>query len=118
MQLCFKVFFLLATLTLAGCSHQEPTDELLGDLRSSSDADRVRAVRLLQNRTDDAPKVVPALIKSLNDHDSDVRRSAAIGLGYYGEEAEAALPALEKKEQDPDARVRDAARTAISRIRR
>ncbi len=59
----------------------------------------------------------PALIKSLGDVEADVRRSAAIGLGYYGAKAKEAISALEEKQNDPDARVREAAKTAISRIK-
>ena len=73
-------------------------------------------MRLLQHRQGDAAKVVPALIESLKDVHADVRWSAAIGLGYFGAEAETALPALEEAQRDTDARVREAARVAISRI--
>jgi HEAT repeat protein len=59
---------------------------------------------------------VPALIASLKDPQSDVRWSAAIGLGYFGAEAEDAIPALQEAKRDKDARVREAARVAISRI--
>jgi hypothetical protein len=38
-------------------------------------------------------------------------------LGYYGAEAEEAIPALEEKQKDRDARVREAARVAITRIK-
>ena len=43
-------------------------------------------------------------------------RSAAIGLGYFGDEAKDAIPALQQMQQDRDARVREAARVALSRI--
>jgi HEAT repeat protein len=110
------IFILLGSLALFGCSREIPTDELISDLDSASDGDRVKAVRSLQNRTADASKVIPALIRCLNDADGDVRRSAAIGLGYYGAEAKEAIPALEAMQQDSDARVREAAKVAISRI--
>jgi len=120
MRTSTKVVILLITLpgslALVGCSRQEPTDALIGDLDSKSEGDRVRAARLLQNRTADASKIVPALIKSLDDVDGDVRRSAAIGLGYYGAQAKEAVPALQEKQRDSDARVREAAKIAISRI--
>ena len=117
MRMSLGIIVFVGSLTLAGCSQENPTDELIRDLNSTSDEDRVRAARLLQNRTHDASKIVPALIKSLNDHDGEVRRSAAIGLGYYGAKAKEAIPALEEKQKDPDARVREAAKTAISRIK-
>ena len=78
----------------------------------------MNAVRLLQHRKGEASKVVPALIESLMDDQADIRWSAAIGLGYFGAEAKGAVPALEKAQGDTDARVREAARVAISRIGR
>jgi HEAT repeat protein len=60
--------------------------------------------------------VVPALIEALKDKDGDVRRSAALGLGSFGEEARDAVPALQAAQRDNDARVREAARIALSRI--
>jgi HEAT repeat protein len=107
---------LLALLALAGCSKGKSTDDLIDDLSSADEEHRLKAVRWLQHRQGDAPKVVPALIESLKDGQADIRWSAAIGLGYYGAEAETALPALEKAQRDRDARVREAARVAISRI--
>ena len=71
---------------------------------------------MLQARNSEALKVVPALIKSLEDAQSSVRRSAAISLGYCGSEAAEAIPALEERQQDPDPRVREAAKTALERI--
>jgi hypothetical protein len=106
----------LGLLALAGCSKGPSTDELIEDLSSADDGDRIKAVRWLQHRQGDAPKVVPAMIESLKDVDPDVRWSAAIGLGYFGGEAESALPALEEAKNDTDARVREGARVAISRI--
>ncbi len=103
-------------LTLTGCSKAPPTDKLLNDLSSKDEGDRVKAVRWLQHRQGEATKIVPALIESLKDGEVDVRWSAAIGLGYYGADAEVAIPALEKAKSDYDARVREAARVAISRI--
>jgi HEAT repeat protein len=107
---------LLGSLAFAGCSKGKSTDELIEDLNAAEEGDRIKAVRWLQQRKGDAPKVVPALTKSLKAVDPDVRWSAAIGLGYFGKEAESALPALEEAQHDTDARVREAARVAISRI--
>ena len=115
MRICVVMF--LGLLALAGCSQGESTDELIEDLSSADEGDRIKAVRWLQHRKGDAPKVVPALIESLKDSQGDIRWSAAIGLGYFGAEAETALPALEEARRDPDARVREAARVAISRIK-
>ena len=40
----------------------------------------------------------------------------AIGLGYLGEKAKSAIPALQTAEHDRDPRVREAAGVALSRI--
>jgi HEAT repeat protein len=108
---------LLCLLAGVGCSKQKSTPELIGDLKSPMGGDRVVAARLLQNRKGDPAQVVPALIEALKDKENDVRWSAAIGLGYFGDKATEALPALKEAELDKDARVREAARVAISRIK-
>lgn len=113
-RICLVMF--TALLAFAGCSKGQSTDELIEDLSSADEGDRIKAVRWLQQRKGDAPKVVPALIASLKDTQADIRWSAAIGLGYFGAEAESALPALEEAQRDKDGRVREAARVAISRI--
>ena len=65
----------------------------------------------------DAEKVVPALIEALRHRSNDIRRSAAIKLGGFREQAKDAIPALQKAEEhDGDARVREAAGIALSRI--
>jgi len=50
------------------------------------------------------------------DGDTDIRHSAAIKLGRFGEQARDAIPALQKTQHDGDARVREAATKALSRI--
>ncbi|MDB5390270.1 MAG: hypothetical protein JWM11_5916 [Planctomycetaceae bacterium] len=107
---------LLGSLVFVGCGSGQSTNDLIEDLKSSEEGDRIKAVRLVQLRKGDASKVVPALIESLQDQQADIRWSAAIGLGHFGAEAESGLTALEKAQRDPDARVREAARVAISRI--
>jgi HEAT repeat protein len=107
---------LLGLLTCGGCRRTKSTDELLGDLKSGEERDRLIAARSLPYRGDDAAKVIPALIASLKDSDGDVRRSAAIALGGWGEEAKDAIPALQAAVRDPDARVRRAASVALARI--
>jgi hypothetical protein len=113
-RICVMMF--MGALAFAGCSKVASTDELIEELDSEDNGDRIKAVRLLQHRQGDAAKVVPALIEKLKDVDVDVRWSAAIGLGYFGAEAEEALAALEEAKHDHDARVREGARVAISRI--
>ena len=105
----------LCLLVCGGCG-KKSTDQLIEDLSSPQERNRIIAVRLLQHRQEDAAKVVPALILALKDHDGDVRRSAAIGLGYFGEQARSAIPALQEAQKDHDARVRRAAGVALSRI--
>jgi len=115
MLICIALF--LGALSISGCSKGPSTDDLIDDLSSGEELDRIKAVRWLQQRTQEGEKVVPALIGSLKDTDVDVRWGAAIGLGYFGAEAESAVAALEEAQHDQDARVREAARVAISRIR-
>jgi len=103
-------------LACCGCGKDKSTAELIGDLKSTQERDRVIAVRLLPQRKGDASQVVPALTAALKDKDSDVRWSAAIGLGYFGEQAGEAVPALKEARRDRDARVREAAGVALSRI--
>jgi HEAT repeat protein len=103
-------------LACGGCSKKKTTDELIADLNSSEERDQLIAVRLLPERKGEAAKVVPALIEALKDKGADIRLSAAIGLGYFGEEARDAIPALKTAQRDRDARVRDAASKALSRI--
>ncbi|HKI31887.1 MAG TPA: HEAT repeat domain-containing protein [Gemmataceae bacterium] len=89
---------------------------MLEDLKGSQERDRLIAVRLLPQRKGDAAQIVPALIEALKDKAGDVRCSAAIGLGSFGEQAKDAIPALQAAQRDRDARVREAAGIALSRI--
>jgi HEAT repeat protein len=108
---------LLCTLASYGCGKGEKsTPELITDLKSQTEKDRVVAVRLLPGHKQDAAQIVPALIESLKDKESHVRRSAAIGLGNFGESAKEAIPALQAALKDHDARVRLSAGTALFRI--
>jgi HEAT repeats len=96
------------------------TDELISDLKTGNEKERLNAVRTVSPGDGDAAKVIPALIDALRDGDSDVRRSAAIRLGYYGqrgfEQAKDAIPVLQQRQHDGDARVREAATKALERI--
>ena len=108
---------LLCLLACGGCSKQKTTDELITDLQSSQEKDRIIAVRLLPQRKGEAtPRIVPALIGALKDKQGDVRWSAAIGLGSFGDQAKEAIPALQAAQHDHDTRVREAAGVALSRI--
>jgi HEAT repeat protein len=114
LRTCFVL--LLGLLVCAGCTSEKTTAELIQDLKSGQEGDRISAARLLADRKGDAGQVVPALIEALEDKVPDVRWSAAIGLGYYGDQARDAIPALQARVKDPDARVREGARVAMSRI--
>ena len=112
---CF--FLLLCLLACGGCGKKKSTAQLLDDLKGPVERDRLIAVRLLPQRREDAAQVIPALIEALKDTDNDIRLSAAIGLGSFGEQAKDAIPALQQAAQsDRDARVRKAAGTALARI--
>jgi HEAT repeat protein len=112
--------FLLLLLCLpvcGGCARQKSTAELIADLKSTEVRERIIAVRTLPLRTADAAQVVPALIEALKDRDGDVRVSAAIGLGSFGEQARDAIPALQAAQKNGrDARVREAAGNALKKI--
>jgi HEAT repeat protein len=108
---------LLCLLACIGCSKQKSTDELLADLRSGTEIEAVKAARTLPRGKETAEKVVPALIEGLTHKSTDVRRSSALKLGEFHEQAKDAIPALQKAEEnDGDARVREAAGIALSRI--
>ena len=111
-----RFVLLLCLLACGGCKKEKSTNELIADLRSSQEGDRIKAVRILPQREGDAARIVPALIESLKDKQGDVRWSAAIGLGYFGEQARDAIPALQAAQRDRDARVREAVGVALSRI--
>ncbi len=107
---------LLCLLVCGGCGRAKTTDELIADLGSGAERDRIIAIRLLPQHKADATKVVPAMIECLKDKQGDVRLSAAIGLGSFGETAKEAIPELRTAENDRDARVRRAAGIALTRI--
>src|SRR5262245_28940592 len=79
---CHLVILLLAC---GGCGAKS-TEQLIQDLKSPQERDRLIAVRLLAQQKGDAAQVVPALIEALKDRETDIRLSAAIGLGYFGEQ--------------------------------
>ena len=108
---------LLCLLACGGCNTGKSTDELIADLKSGTEIEGVKAARTLPRGKEDAEKVVPALIEGLTHKGNDVRRSSALKLGEFHEQAKDAIPALQKAEQDDgDARVREAAGIALSRI--
>jgi HEAT repeat protein len=111
-----RFILLLCLAACGGCGKNKTTAELMEDLKSRQERDRIIAVRLLPQRKGDAAQIVPGLIEALKDKAGDVRWSAAIGLGSFGEQARDAIPALQAAQGDRDARVREAAGVALSRI--
>ncbi len=111
-----RLVLLVCVLVCCGCGQKKSTDELVHDLKTGNEKDRLIAVRLLPQRKGDAEQVVPVLVEALRDHEGDIRWSAAIGLGNFGEQAAGAIPALKDALDDHDARVREAAGVALSRI--
>jgi hypothetical protein len=107
---------LLCLLSCGGCAKKKTTAELLEDLKGGQERDRLIAVRLLPQRKGDVEQVVPALTEALKQKDADIRLSAAIGLGSFGDQARDAIPGLQAAQRDRDARVREAAGVALSRI--
>lgn len=110
------VLLLGCLLLSGGCRRGKSTDELIADLKSNQERDRIIAVRLLPSRKNDAAKIVPVMTECLKDQQGDVRLSAAIGLGTFGEEARSAVSELQAATKDRDARVRRQAGVALSRI--
>ena len=115
MRVRIRFVLLLCLLACGGCG-KKSTAQLIEDLKSPQERDRIIAARLLPQRKGEAAQVVPALIEALKDKEGDIRWSAAIGLGSFGEQARDAIPALEAAQRDRDARVREAAGVALSRI--
>jgi HEAT repeat protein len=112
-----RFVLLLGVLACGGCGKGKSTAQLLEDLAGAEERDRLIAVRLLPERKEDAARIVPALIEALKDKGGDIRLSAAIGLGLFGEQARDAIPALQQAAQsERDARGRLAAGIALSRI--
>jgi HEAT repeat protein len=110
------VLLLLCLLPCPGCGQKKSTEQLLEDLHATEEDERIGTLRLLAQRKGEGTRIVPVLIEALKDKASAVRRSAALGLGSFGEQARDAIPALHAAQRDPDARVREAAGIALSRI--
>jgi hypothetical protein len=111
-----RFVLLLCLLACTGCGKTKSTDELIQDLKSGEEKDRVTAIRQLPLRKADADRIVPALIGALKDKEADVRKGAALGLASFGEQASSAIPDLEAARNDKDIRVRNVVGMALSRI--
>ena len=60
--------------------------------------------------------VIPSMIKALDSPDVPIRANAAVVLGAFGADAQAAVPALARALKDQNARVRELAGEALNRI--
>jgi HEAT repeat protein len=110
-----RVAWVAVLLAVVGCG-KPSTARLIEDLKAPESLTRLKAVRTLPERKDDAAQVVPALIEALKDEDAGVRRGAAFGLGSFGEQARDSIPALQAALKDREPDVRRAAGVALSCI--
>ena len=53
----------ICLLTCLGCGRAKTTAELIGDLKSQQEIEKLTAVRLLPEHESDAAQVIPALIE-------------------------------------------------------
>jgi hypothetical protein len=60
MRVSAPLVLLPCLLACAGCGKKKSTDQLIEDLKSSQERDRLIAVRLLPQRKEYAARVVPA----------------------------------------------------------
>src|SRR5581483_5301574 len=70
------ILLALGVLLCASCAREKSTDQMISDLKSHEEKDRLNAVRTLPQRSGDAARTVPALIAALKDHEAEIRRSA------------------------------------------
>jgi hypothetical protein len=108
------LWFLPFLLAAAGCSGS--TSHWIAELKSPEPANRVQAIRKLQDRKSDAAEIVPALIEALKDDVIEVRRTAAGTLGSFGADARSAVPALTAALKDREPGVRRTAAQALKQI--
>ena len=102
-------------LALGGCGSGS-TAHWIDQLKSSEPKTRLQAVHILQQRKQDAAQIVPALIESLKDENSFIRRDAAWTLGSFGEESRNAIPSLQEALHDREPSVRKAAARSLNQI--
>ena len=80
MRVRTRLVLLLCLLVCGGCGQQKSTNELIADLKSPQERDRIIAVRLLPQRKGDAAKIVPALKKMNLLSDRQRQRFADLGI--------------------------------------
>jgi HEAT repeat protein len=110
-----KVLAICAAVLLAGCGGK-PTADWIEKLRSADSAQRLHAIKALENKKSEATTVVPALAGVLVDESPFVRRDAARALGGFGAAGKSARPALLALLGDRNVGVRKAAAAALAAI--
>jgi vesicle coat complex subunit len=111
----WRCFAFAIVLFAAGCG-KESTARLIENLKAPDPLTRLKAVRTLPQRQEDAAQIIPALMEALKNDDGEVRRGAAFGLGAFSAQARAAVPALQAALRDREPEVRKAASVALAYI--
>jgi HEAT repeat protein len=111
-------YAILETLEQIGPAAKGATPEILGRLSDPDENVRRSAIRALGKVSPPAELAVPALVAILQDSNAKAYHLDAIeSLGAIGPAAKAALLALTAVEQEGDLSLRDAAATALRRIK-
>jgi HEAT repeat protein len=90
--------------------------ELIRRLKSADDAKRIHASLLLVRMGPEAKAAVPTLLELLHEESAPNRKLAAWTLGYIGQGAVEAIPALRVALRDSNEGVRTMAREALDKI--
>jgi HEAT repeat protein len=115
---------LAAACLAAGCAKANPTlsgghpvSHWVEALKSRDAKERQKAVAKLGNVGPSDAAVVPALLGALKDPAAEVRRETIVALVKCGADARSALPTLANlRQSDRDAKVRDYAGRAMSKL--
>jgi HEAT repeat protein len=110
-----SVLSFIVLILFTGCA-RKPTAELVDQLKDRESVQRLRAIKELENRSQDAGVVVPALVECLHDADPFVRRDAATALGQFGPDGKTATSALLVALRDKTPKVRTAAAEALKKV--
>src|SRR5687767_13478543 len=112
-----SVFGLLGLGISASFAADRPVAELVGALKSTDDAGRIRAMGELAARREGAAEAVAPLAQLLKDKSAEVRAHAAHALGEIGSPARSAVPALAEALKDSDVSVRRQVIGALMSVR-